>query len=112
MLEELDNYNQAFKWLATSMSFLDFLLTGFLVKKYGHDAEANPIIKYIIRNYGLVGMWIFWLIIWSMAYSVFELSSWIFLSFWFFMHVVWNLYVLWDNRRFEASQRGDAGEVE
>ena len=47
------------------VSFIDFSITTYFVKKYGIDCEQNILLKFILQRVGLIGFWAFWVALWA-----------------------------------------------
>ena len=97
ILAILAPYHLAILGGATAMSFLDYVTTTILVRRFGVDGEGNPVVRFVLRRFGLPGMWMMWTLVWGLAWIVWHpglRTSLIFLCF-FAGHVLNNLIVLW-----------------
>jgi hypothetical protein len=81
---------------ATMMSFADYVTTTMFVKRAGPERESNPLLRWIMERWGIRGLWVFWVLVWTLMWGLIDLSgsTALFLLLFFSAHVINNLIVL------------------
>lgn len=81
---------------ATTMSFADYVTTTMCVKRAGPERESNPLLRKIMEQWGIRGLWVFWVMAWTAIWGLTNLGglTGLFLLIFFAAHVINNLIVL------------------
>lgn len=54
---------------ATIMSLADYVTTTIFVKRAGPELESNPVLRWIMERWGIRGLWIFWVLVWTIVWA-------------------------------------------
>ncbi|MFL0671992.1 MAG: hypothetical protein ACJLS3_11405 [Erythrobacter sp.] len=85
---------------ATIMSFADYVTTTMFVKRAGPAMESNRLLRWIMERWGIRGLWIFWVLVWTVMWmGVFGALMLAFLTLMHGAAVINNLFVLRDLAR-------------
>lgn len=81
---------------ATIMSFADYVTTTMFVRIAGPELESNRLLRWIMERWGIRGLWIFWVLVWTVVWRLMDLggSTALFLLVFYTAHVINNLIVL------------------
>ncbi|MFN7398414.1 MAG: hypothetical protein ACK5SX_04955 [Sandaracinobacter sp.] len=94
ILDVIDNHLHAVFFTALAASFAEYVLTAIAVRRFGFEVESNPVLRKVMENFGLSGLWIFWFLVWSFMVIVARHGRWftLFLLVYCFHALINNLF--------------------
>ena len=70
MIAFLKEHQVIMLWAAMLFSLAEYCVTAVCVRRVGPDIEDNPILRLILRRFGLPGLAVFWCLIWTLVFTV------------------------------------------
>lgn len=70
MVEFLKDNQVIIIWAAMLFSLAEYCVTAVCVRRAGPDIEDNPLLRLILRRFGLPGLAVFWCLIWTLVFTV------------------------------------------
>lgn len=70
MIEFLKEHQGMILWAAMLFSLAEYSVTAVCVRRAGPDIEDNPLLRLILRRFGLPALAAFWCLIWTLVFTV------------------------------------------